>query len=82
MGDSSSAPRDPPGTLRSPLPLQAVAWGEAEHGEEEEEEEKAVHGGGAGLHSEVVLIPTGTPSPRAISDNAPLRVNTGLWLCQ
>lgn len=42
MGDSSSAPRDPPGTLQSPLPLQAVAWGEAEHGEEEEEEEKAV----------------------------------------
>lgn len=76
-------PWETPSTLRSPLPLQAAAWSEAEHGEEEEEEEeKAVHGGGAGLHGEVVLIPTGTPSPRAISDNAPLRVNTGLWLWQ
>lgn len=84
VGDSSaSPPRETPSTLRSPLPLQAAAWSEAEHGEEEEEEEeKAVHGGGAGLHGEVVLIPTGTPSPRAISDNAPLRVNTGLWLWQ
>lgn len=33
-----------------------------------------------GLRSGVALIPTGTPSPRGISDNTPLNVNTRLLL--